>query len=109
MPPVQTIVHQCAKEQEITEIRVDIGVITERTASMSRKIDDLVHCIKGNGQPGLKTEVALNTDFRKKANWLVALVVAQLITSSGLLIRQVVKSTQDMSDRISQTATANNH
>ena len=100
------ISHRCDKEAEISSIQANVAEIRSGLASLPtareygaltgsmdgvrKAVDELVDAMHGNGKPGLKTEVALNTEFRNKALWLAGLVAVQIVTNLGLIVQKAI-------------------
>jgi hypothetical protein len=71
--------HCCTKEFEISRILL----LTEQQGEHLERLRKLM---EGNGQPGLRTEVDRNTQFRKVAMWVAGAAVAQVFASIGVIV-----------------------
>ena len=67
---------------------IDIALIGERLTAIAEDVKSIKVSIKGNGKPGLETEIALNKQSIKRAWWWLGAIS---VGGVGLALRMVLK------------------
>ena len=82
--------HQCVHEVDLARMVMAMEAISDNFKGVNGKLDKVVECIDGNGQPGLKTRIAVAENDTKRQWWWLGGISMGILGIAFFVIKAAV-------------------